>query len=42
MLEQINYLKSFIQDMLANDSKLRKFCLNNFDCKQTETISFTN
>lgn len=39
MLERINYLKLFIQNMLANDSKLRKFCLNNFEWKQIKIIS---
>jgi len=39
MLERINYFKSFIQDMSAYDSKLRKCCLIHFELKQTKTIS---
>jgi hypothetical protein len=31
MLERIIYLKSFIQNMLENDSKLKKYCLSNFE-----------
>jgi len=39
MLERVKYLKHFIQNMAANDSSLKKVCLNNSEWNQIEVIS---
>lgn len=39
MLERVKYLKNFIQNMAANDSSLKKVCLNNSEWNQIEVIS---
>lgn len=39
MLNRTISLKSFIQNMSGNDLKFKKYCLNNFEWKQIETIS---
>lgn len=39
MLERINHLKEFIQNMAKNDSLLKKVCLNNMEWKQIDIIS---
>lgn len=38
MLDRLQHLKSFIQNMSANDSKLKKFCLNTAEWLHVETI----
>ncbi|KAF0702319.1 Zinc finger BED domain-containing protein 4, partial [Aphis craccivora] len=39
ILERINHLKEFIQNMAKNDSLLKKVCLNNMEWKQIDIIS---
>jgi len=39
MLERVKYLKNFIQNMAANDSSLKKVCLNNSEWNQIGVIS---
>lgn len=39
MLERVKYLKHFILNMAANDSSLKKVCLNNSEWNQIEVIS---
>jgi len=41
MLERIMYLKEFIKNMSANDTKLKKVKLNHSDWEKVETISKT-
>ncbi|CAI6357289.1 unnamed protein product [Macrosiphum euphorbiae] len=41
MIERIQYLKEFIQIMVANDPKLKKISLNNFDWQQIEILAKT-
>lgn len=41
MLERIMYLKEFIKNMSANDTKLKKVNLNHSDWEKVETISKT-
>jgi len=41
MLERIMYLKKFIKNMSANDTKLKKVNLNHSDWQKVETISKT-
>jgi len=41
MIERIQYLKEFIQIIVANDPKLKKISLNNFDWQQVEILAKT-
>ncbi|XP_060859754.1 uncharacterized protein LOC132936957 [Metopolophium dirhodum] len=41
MIERIQYLKEFIQIMIANDPKLKKISLNNSDWQQVEILAKT-
>lgn len=38
MLERVQYLKPFILNMSANDSKLNKLCMSNFEWQQVDAL----
>jgi len=38
MLERVQYLKPFISNMSANDSKLNKLCMSNFEWQQVDAL----
>jgi len=39
MIKRIQYLKEFIQIIVANDPKLKKNSLNNFDWQKVEILA---